>query len=290
MWGAILSPTSCPPNLRAHVCRSLLCMCVCVSFCIVVFGLPFGLGVFFSLRTTRTRIRNAARSFIRSIQFQFIHPSTRCCSKKRKFVADGVFYAELNELFSKELGKQGYAGVEVRVTPVRTEIIIRATNTQEVLGKNYKRIQELTSIIQKRFGFEKEQLTLFAEAVDKRGLCADAQAESLKHKLIEGLAVRRAAYSVVRFIMEAGAKGCEVIVSGKLRAQRAKGMKFKEGYMIKTGDVSTVYVQKAVRHVLMRQGVLGIKVLIMLPHDPTGKNGPKQQLADIIEIKEEKKN
>lgn len=210
-------------------------------------------------------------------------------TKKRKFVADGVFFAELNELFSKELGKQGYAGVEVRVTPVRTEIIIRATNTQEVLGKNYKRIQELTSIIQKRFGFEKDQLTLFAEAVDKRGLCADAQAESLKHKLIEGLAVRRAAYSVVRFIMEAGAKGCEVIVSGKLRAQRAKGMKFKEGYMIKTGEVANVYCQTAVRHVMMRQGVLGIKVKIMLPHDPTGKNGPAQQLADIIELKDEKK-
>jgi ribosomal protein uS3 len=160
---------------------------------------------------------------------------------------------------------------------VRTEIIIRATDTQAVLGTKYKRIQELTSIVQKRFNFDKDQLTLFAEAVDKRGLCADAQAENLKHKLLENVAVRRGAYSVVRFIMEAGAKGCEVIVSGKLRAQRAKGMKFKEGYMIKTGEVSNLYVTKAVRHVMMRQGVLGIKVMIMLPHDPTGKNGPKQQ-------------
>ncbi len=200
-----------------------------------------------------------------------------------------MFFAELNEFFGKELGQQGYAGSEVRVTPVRTEIIIRATNTQEVLGKNYKRIQELTSIIQKRFGFEKDQLTLFAEAIDKRGLCAAAQAESLKHKLMEGLVVRRAAYSVVRFIMEAGAKGCEVIVSGKLRAQRAKGMKFKEGYMIKTGEVRNIFVTSALRHVMMRQGVLGIKVKIMLPHDPEGKIGPKQQLGDIIEIKEEKK-
>jgi len=231
-------------------------------------------------------VRPAIACFLRCVLF-----GRFCCySKKRKFVADGVFYAELNELFSKELGQLGYAGVEVRVTPVRTEIIIRATNTQEVVGKDFKRIQELTSIIQKRFGYEKDQLALFAEAVDKRGLCADAQAESLKHKLIEGLAVRRAAYSVVRFIMEAGAKGCEVIVSGKLRAQRAKGMKFKEGYMIKTGEVSNVYVQKAVRHVLMRQGVLGIKVMIMLPHDPAGKIGPAQQLADIIEIKGEDKN
>ncbi|RLN56755.1 hypothetical protein BBJ28_00024919, partial [Nothophytophthora sp. Chile5] len=56
-------------------------------------------------------------------------------SKKRKFVADGVFYAELNELLQRELYGDGYSGVEVRVTPMRTEIIIRATRTQEVLGE-----------------------------------------------------------------------------------------------------------------------------------------------------------
>jgi hypothetical protein len=55
-------------------------------------------------------------------------------SKKRKFVADGVFFAELNELLTRELAEDGYSGVEVRVTPMRTEIIIRATRTQNVLG------------------------------------------------------------------------------------------------------------------------------------------------------------
>ena len=58
-------------------------------------------------------------------------------SKKRKFVADGVFYAELNELLTRELAEDGFAGVEVRVTPMRTEIIIRATRTQNVLGEYY---------------------------------------------------------------------------------------------------------------------------------------------------------
>jgi small subunit ribosomal protein S3e len=52
-----------------------------------------------------------------------------------QFVADGVFYAELNELLTRELAADGYSGVEVRVTPLRTEIIIRATRTQNVLGK-----------------------------------------------------------------------------------------------------------------------------------------------------------
>ena len=52
-----------------------------------------------------------------------------------QFVADGVFYAELNELLTRELAEHGYSGVEVRVTPIRTEIIIRATRTQNVLGE-----------------------------------------------------------------------------------------------------------------------------------------------------------
>lgn len=52
-----------------------------------------------------------------------------------QFVADGVFYAELNELLTRELAEDGYSGVEVRVTPLRTQIIIRATRTQGVLGE-----------------------------------------------------------------------------------------------------------------------------------------------------------
>lgn len=43
-------------------------------------------------------------------------------SKRRKFVADGVFYAELNEFFQRELAEEGYSGVEVRVTPTVTDI------------------------------------------------------------------------------------------------------------------------------------------------------------------------
>jgi small subunit ribosomal protein S3e len=53
-------------------------------------------------------------------------------------------------LFARELAEDGYAGVEVRVTPLRTEIIIKATRTQDVLGEKGKRIRELTSVIQKR--------------------------------------------------------------------------------------------------------------------------------------------
>merc|ERR1712137_435599 len=107
-------------------------------------------------------------------------------------------------------------------------------------------------------------------------------------KLLGGLAVRRACYGVLRFIMENGAKGCEVIISGKLRAQRAKAMKFKDGYLISTGEPKRHYIEQAVRHVLMRQGVLGIKVTILLAHDPEGKMGPKIPFPDNVIIHEPK--
>ncbi|KAI1242448.1 40S ribosomal protein S3, partial [Lamprotornis superbus] len=188
------------------------------------------------------------------------------------FVADGIFKAELNEFLTRELAEDGYSGVEVRVTPTRTEIIILATRTQNVLGEKGRRIRELTAVVQKRFGFPE----------------GSVEAESLRYKLLGGLAVRRACYGVLRFIMESGAKGCEVVVSGKLRGQRAKSMKFVDGLMIHSGDPVNYYVDTAVRHVLLRQGVLGIKVKIMLPWDPSGKIGPKKPLPDHVSIVEPK--
>merc|ERR1712007_79730 len=204
------------------------------------------------------------------------------------FVADGVFKAELNEFLKRELAEGGYSGVEVRVTPTRTEIIIMATRTQNVLGEKGRRIRELTSVVQKRFNFPEGTVELYAEKVQTRGLCAIAQAESLRYKLMMGLAVRRACYGVLRFIMDSSAKGCEVIVSGKIRGQRAKGMKFVDGYMIHSGNPTKEYVDEAVRHVLLRQGVLGIKVKILKPHDETGQNGPKTRYPDIVQIIEPK--
>jgi len=209
-------------------------------------------------------------------------------SKKRKLVADGVFYAEINALFERELGEDGYSGVEVRVTPIRTEIIIRATRTQNVLGDKGRRIRELTSLVQKRFNFPEGNVELYAERVANRALCAIAQAESLRYKLLGGLAVRRACYGVLRFIMENGAKGCEIIISGKLRGARAKAMKFKDGYMVKSGHAVNMYVDEAVRHLLLKQGILGIKVRIMLPHDEEGKLGPATNLSDVITIRDPK--
>lgn len=73
---------------------------------------------------------------------------------------DGVFYAELNEFLTRELAEQGYAGVEVRVTPMRTEIIIRATRTQDVLGESWVPVCQRHVGIQSQRGYpERQQLS-----------------------------------------------------------------------------------------------------------------------------------
>jgi hypothetical protein len=76
-----------------------------------------------SLPPATVRLATAARPFAQLSLFGL------------QFIADGVFYAELNELLTRELAEDGYSGVEVRQTPMRTEIIIRATRTQNVLGE-----------------------------------------------------------------------------------------------------------------------------------------------------------
>merc|ERR1712173_52840 len=179
--------------------------------------------------------------------------ASRPISKKHLFVRDGLFKAELDEFFKRELAEDGYSGVIVRKSKT-CEVIIIATRPSQVLGEKTRRIRELTAIVNKRFGHEQGQIDLYVERVANRGLSAVAQAESLRYKLLGGLAVRRAAYGVLRFVMEQGARGCEVVISGKIRGQ----------------------------------GVLGVKVKILKPHDESGMNGPKMQYPDIVQILEPK--
>merc|ERR1712051_976622 len=217
--------------------------------------------------------------------------ASRPISKKHLFVRDGLFKAELDEFFKRELAEDGYSGVIVRKSKT-CEVIIIATRPSQVLGEKTRRIRELTAIVNKRWSAEQGQIDLYVERVANRGLSAVAQAESLRYKLLGGLAVRRAAYGVLRFVMEQGARGCEVVISGKIRGQRAKGMKFVDGMMIHSGfpTKGLGYVDSAVRHVLLRQGVLGVRVKILKPHDETGLNGPKTQYPDIVTILEPKED
>ena len=107
-------------------------------------------------------------------------------------------------------------------------------------------------------------------------------------RITGGLPVRRAAYGVLRFVMENGGRGVEVRVGGKLRGQRGKTMKFRDGYMIKSGDPNKKMVDYAVRHMLLEQGCLGVCVKIMLPTKRQFEGGKDYIQPDVVEVDEPK--
>merc|ERR1711972_1312109 len=208
----------------------------------------------------------------------------RQINKKKKFVADGVFHAELHEFFGRILADQGYGGMEVRSSEAKTDITIKVVSKDD--HKDFQRKHnELVSLIQKRYGFEEGQVSIKFDPIKLKGQSASAQAEMLKTKLLKGIAVRSAALSIINTVMKfGGATGCEVIVSGKMRVQRAKCMKYKSGYLISTGQPKREYIDTAIRHCFFKQGIIGVKVKIMLPFDPAGKKGIKKPLPDSIKI------
>lgn len=216
--------------------------------------------------------------------------STRKMNRKKKFVADGVFQAELHSFFSRALDDCGYAGFELTATLPKPEIRIRATKVKALSDNNNRKIRELESVIQKRFGYGEDGISITFERINQKGLCAAAMAESLKLKLVSQIPLRLAANSIIKQALAEKAKGCEVIISGKLQQQRAKSMKFKSGYMISSGQPKLDHLDVAVRHVFFKQGIMGVKVKIMKPYDPSNKQCVNKPLPDYVEIADPKKD
>jgi len=160
--------------------------------------------------------------------------------------------------------------------------------------QNMVKIKELHGLIEQRFGFKQStdhKFVLLAKRTSNGGICAQEQAEYLKKRYLMGVPVRTGAMNVIRNMLNKGAKGVEVIVSGKLRQQRAKSMKFRDGYMIHSGQPRITYMTTAVRHIELRTGIMGIKVRIMLPYIGESKNnfGIEKPLPDVIKFIEDKK-
>ena len=211
----------------------------------------------------------------------------RVATKKRKFVADGVFQAELNEFLTRTLGKYGYAGIEVRISNVGTEIRIRASQAEDIM-KGQKKIREIKSLIEKRFNYsEANKFDIRIVPLPATALCAAWQAENIKAKLLQGTPVRLVVSQVLNNVKRTNiAKGVEVIISGKVRGQRAKAQKYKWGYLVTTGQPKHDFIDEAIRHVELRQGVLGIKVKIFVDNQGRKKDG--KMLPDYIKIHEPK--
>jgi small subunit ribosomal protein S3 len=83
--------------------------------------------------------------------------------------------------------------------------------------------------------------------------------------LQRGIHFRRTGFWALNQIMKAGALGAEIVVRGKLTSQRHRYEKYKEGYIIRSGDPSIKSVRSAVTSVQLKQGLIGISLKIIPP-------------------------
>lgn len=196
-------------------------------------------------------------------------------------IANGISYAELNEFFSKELMESGYSSMKFLSYETPAKIILRVAKTDDLINENRYRLKQITSLVEKRL---KRDVVILVEMVKDRGLCPNIQAENIRSKMAEGITYRRAVNFALRGIKEAGAQGCIIIVAGKLKGQRARTQKMIWQTNIYSGSPKEEYMREGKATLLLKQGIIGIIVKIMLPHDPEGIRGPRREMVDKIRV------
>ncbi len=179
------------------------------------------------------------------------------------FINKAIKNALIDDYLQKELRRAGYAGVDFQRTPLGNRVIIYAERPGLVIGRQGATIRELAHILEMKFGLENPQIAVVP--VQNPELNAKIMANRIAMALERGIHFRRAAFVALRQIMEAGARGAEIVIRGKLVSERARYEKFRAGVILKAGEPSMYAVDKAVTHVLLKPGVYGIKVKIFLP-------------------------
>lgn len=201
---------------------------------------------------------------------------------ERKFIAQKIKEYQIQEYIENNLKNVGHSHTKMIKTPLGEKIIISASRPGLIVGRKGQNIKELTKTLKKRFGLENPQIEI--SEVKDINLDANIVAERITDSLERFGAQKFKAigHKTMENIMDAGALGVEIIVSGKIPSSRAKSWRFYSGYLKKCGDIAIVGVDKAHLQAKLKTGVVGVKVSIM----PPGTKLPDK--IELIEQKEEK--
>ncbi len=192
---------------------------------------------------------------------------------ERRFIKDGVRNARVEQFLVKELKRAGYGGMEIQRTPLGTQVTIWAEKPGIVIGKGGKVVRELTSTLAERYDVDQPQIEV--QQVDNPSFNAQIMAERLANSLERGWYFRKAGGSVLRRVMESGALGCEVVLSGKVTGSRSRVQKFTQGYVKHAGEPSLSIVEHGYAVAVKKLGTIGVKVKIV---------PPSAQLPDHFEV------
>ncbi len=185
-------------------------------------------------------------------------------ASERKFITENTKRSLIKKFLLKEIEGAGFGGMSIQRTPIGTRLNILVERPGMVIGKAGSKIKDLTETIQTKFNVDNPQIEI-QEAGASAPLNAQIMAEKLAEALERGWHFRRAGHSTVRRIMNAGAKGCQITIAGKLTGARHRTEKFTEGHVKYCGDIVKQIMDEGYATSKLKAGVLGVKVRIMKP-------------------------
>jgi len=207
---------------------------------------------------------------------------------KKYFIRKAMLQTMIDEYLAKRFYRAGYAGVQIIQFPLGTKIFIDAERPAMIIGRRGETIRQLAAIFEQQFGLQNPQITV--RRVENPDLNARVVASRIAVLLERGAYFRRVAHVMARRVMNAGALGVQILISGKLRTERARYEKVRVGKVYSTGNQVEHMVDRAVMHVLLKPGVFGIEVTIVKPARPSDYvriKEPEEVREDIEEIRAE---
>jgi small subunit ribosomal protein S3 len=182
---------------------------------------------------------------------------------EHQFIEDGLQRSQIDEFFADELGRAGYGGMDVAKTPMGTQIVLKAEKPGMVIGKGGKNIRKVTRELEERFDLDDPQIDV--QEVDEPDLNARIVADRLANALERGWYFRKAGHTTIDRIMEAGALGAEIVLSGKVTGARSRVEKFNRGYIKHNGEPAQEIVDEGQGVAVMKLGTIGVTVKIIPP-------------------------
>ncbi|MCX6711813.1 MAG: 30S ribosomal protein S3 [Candidatus Woesearchaeota archaeon] len=210
---------------------------------------------------------------------------------ERQFIQQKIKEFQIQVFLAKRLARTGYSHSEIQRTPLGEKIIIYTTRPGIVVGKRGENIQELTETLKKKFNLENPQIEI--GEINNENLdvyfVADKIASSLER--FGSKRFKSIGYRVLQDIINAGAMGAEIVISGKVPSQRARSWRFSAGYLKKSGDIAENKIKKAYASANLKSGIVGIKVSIMtpdieLPDKFIFREEPKKIIKEEIKVEE----